>query len=64
MIKDPNHAPDSSRPSHQIFIRLIDRGYYNNSNLNGMGEQRFKNGNTYWGNFRGGAFEGLGILKN
>lgn len=35
-----------------------------NTQLNGMGEKIFKNGNFYVGEFRNGIFEGNGILKN
>lgn len=37
LIKDPHLSFDSSRASNDIFVQLIDRGYYNNSVLNGMG---------------------------
>lgn len=45
-------------------IQLIERGYYKNQQLNGLGERRFKNGNVYVGEFKNDQFEGTGILKN
>ena len=35
-----------------------------NTQLSGMGEKVFKNGNFYIGEFKNGVFEGNGILKN
>jgi hypothetical protein len=45
-------------------VQLIERGYYKNQQLNGLGERRFKNGNVYVGEFKNDQFEGTGILKN
>ena len=35
-----------------------------NTQLSGMGEKVFKNGNFYIGQFKNGIFQGNGILKN
>lgn len=35
-----------------------------NTQLNGMGEKVFKNGNFYIGQFKNGVFQGNGVLKN
>lgn len=35
-----------------------------NSQLQGMGEKWFKNGNSYVGEFKNGVFEGNGVLRN
>ena len=43
---------------------MVERGYFINTQLNGMGEKVFKNGNFYIGEFKNGIFEGNGILKN
>jgi hypothetical protein len=43
---------------------MIERGYYINTQLCGMGSKVFKNGNLYIGEFKNGLFEGNGILKN
>lgn len=34
---------------HDLDAQLIERGYYKNGQLNGMGERRFRNGNVYLG---------------
>lgn len=34
---------------HDTAYHMIERGYYKNSQLNGLGERRFRNGNVYVG---------------
>lgn len=48
----------------EFSLRPIERGYFFNNKINGMGEKWFKNGNYYIGDFKDGIFEGNGILKN
>ena len=43
---------------------MLERGYYINTQLNGMGDKMFKNGNFYRGEFKYGIFEGNGVLIN
>jgi hypothetical protein len=38
--------------THDVGYHLIERGYYKNSQLNGLGERRFRNGNVYIGEFK------------
>ena len=55
---------DTHRNEDEFELKLIERGYYINSQLNGLGEKWFQNGNMYIGEFRNSVFEGNGLLKN
>lgn len=43
------YNPDSNRNEDQFQLKLVERGYYINTQLNGMGQKVFKNGNRYVG---------------
>ena len=43
---------------------LLEKGYYKDSQLDGVGEKRFQNGNLYIGEFKGNTFQGRGLLFN
>lgn len=47
---------------HNIELKMIECGYYQNSQLNGMGYKVFKNKNLYVGEFKSGLFDGQGLL--
>ena len=59
-----SYNPDTNRNQDEFYLRPAERGYFVNSQLNGLGEKWFKNGNIYLGDFKGDLFEGNGILKN
>lgn len=63
-VKEGGVNPDSNNHSHALYLKLVERGYFQNSQLSGMGEKWFKNGNYYIGDFKDNVFEGRGILKN
>lgn len=47
-----------------LYFKPLERGYFHNSQLTGMGEKWFKNGNNYFGDFKDNIFDGKGVLKN
>ena len=59
-----NYNPDTHRNQDEFSIKPLERGYFGNSQLHGLGEKHFKNGNIYIGDFKGDIFEGNGVLKN
>lgn len=61
-IEDKGDKQEES--AEEFVMRPLERGYYHNSQLCGMGEKWFKNGNYYFGDFKDGIFEGRGLLKN
>lgn len=63
-IKESTVNPEVSRNLNALYLKPIERGYFQNSSLSGMGEKWFKNGNYYIGDFKDNIFEGRGILKN
>ena len=50
------YNPDTHRNEDDFELRVIERGYYINTQLNGMGFKIFKNGNLYIGEFKNGLF--------
>ena len=58
------YNPDTHRTEDDFELRVVERGYMSNSQLQGMGEKWFKNGNCYVGEFKNGVFEGNGVLRN
>ena len=58
------YNPDTHRQEDEFELKVVERGYYMNTQLSGMGQKVFKNGNLYIGEFKNGIFEGNGILKN
>lgn len=56
--------PDTHRNQDDFELKVVERGYMQNSQLNGFGEKLFKNGNLYVGEFKNGVFEGNGLLRN
>lgn len=43
------YNPDTHRNEDEFELKLVERGYYINTQLNGMGWKMFKNGNLYVG---------------
>lgn len=43
------YNPDTHRQEDDFELKVVERGYYMNTQLNGMGEKVFKNGNFYIG---------------
>lgn len=66
VTKDSSNAfnVDTHRQVDTFFVKNVERGFFINSQLSGMGQKYFKNGNMYIGDFKGDVFEGRGILKN
>ena len=58
------YDPDTLRNEDDFELRVLERGYYINTQLNGLGDKMFKNGNFYRGEFKHGIFEGNGVLIN
>lgn len=55
---------DTVRATDTFSLKPIERGFFLNSQLTGMGEKWFKNGNYFYGDFKSDVFEGRGLLKN
>lgn len=58
------YDPDTLRNEDDFELRVVERGHYINTQLNGMGDKMFRNGNFFRGEFRNGIFEGHGVLIN
>lgn len=43
---------------------MLEKGYYKESLLSGIGEKRYQNGNLYIGEFKNNVFQGRGLLFN
>ena len=50
------YNPETHRKEDEFEQRILERGYMSNSQLHGMGEKWFKNGNSYVGEFKSGLF--------
>lgn len=44
------------KASDNFVMKSLERGYFQNSQITGMGEKWFKNGNFYVGDFKDGIF--------
>lgn len=59
MIKNndkENECGGYCQETDNFYLKQIERGYFSNSKLSGMGEKWFKNGNLYKGDFKNGVF--------